>query len=256
MAAFHVIIPARYGSQRLPGKALRMLAGKPMLEHVWAAAQNAGASTVTIATDDERILSAASAFGADARLTSSDHLSGSDRIAECCRLLALADDAIVVNLQGDEPLTPPAVLDQVATLLAERPEAAMATIASPIVSAEELHSPHAVKVVTDQSGRALYFSRAPIPYAREAFAENQNVLPAQPTYLRHIGIYAYRVKFLQQLTQTKPSAAESAEQLEQLRAMDLGAVIAVKVIKQAFPAGVDTAEDLARVEAVMARRGS
>lgn len=194
--SYTVVIPARYASSRLPGKPLQDIAGKPMIQRVWEQASRSAAQRVVVATDDERILSACAAFGAEAVLTRVEHNSGTDRLAEVAGLLGLDAEAIVVNVQGDEPLIPPAVIDQVAANLAAHPEAAIATLAEPITDAATLFNPNAVKVLADVNGLALTFSRAPLPWARDAFAQNREALPQGVPYRRHIGIYAYRAGFL------------------------------------------------------------
>lgn len=194
-AAFTVVIPARYGSSRFPGKPLKTIAGKPMVQLVWEQARKSSAERVVIATDDARIVEACRAFGAEVLLTREDHNSGTDRLAEVATQLGLAADAIVVNVQGDEPMIPPAVIDQVAANLAEHPEAGMATLAEPIDDVAALFNPNIVKVSTDINGLALTFSRAPLPWARDALARSKDELPADVPYRRHIGIYAYRAAF-------------------------------------------------------------
>ena len=196
-AVFTVVIPARYGSSRFPGKPLKEIAGKPMIQHVWEQACKSSAERVVVATDDARIVEACNAFGAEVVLTREDHNSGTDRLAEVAEKLGLASDAIVVNVQGDEPLIPPSVIDQVAANLAAHTEARMATLAEPIEDVETLFNPNVVKVVSDLNGLALTFSRATLPWARDAFAKTRDVLPEGVPYRRHIGIYAYRAGFLQ-----------------------------------------------------------
>ena len=247
MSDFHIIIPARYDSTRLPGKALVDIAGQPMIQWVYESARKAGAESITVATDDQRIVDACRAFGAAAVLTGSDHASGTDRIAECARRLGLVDDAVVVNLQGDEPLTPPEALDCVAVALAGCDGAQVATLCAPITCAEELHNPHVVKVVFDHDGYALYFSRAAIPWHRESFAIAPHSLPIDTSYYRHIGIYAYRMSYLQALTQLPLCKSEQAESLEQLRALHYGGKIHLSVFADEIPPGVDTDQDLERV---------
>ncbi|GAA6130428.1 3-deoxy-manno-octulosonate cytidylyltransferase [Halopseudomonas sabulinigri] len=248
---FHVIIPARYASTRLPGKPLQLIAGKPMVQHVWEQARKSGAASVTVATDDPRIVAACEAFGADVVLTREDHPSGTDRLQEVVSKLGLADDACVVNVQGDEPLIPPEVIDQVAGSLLAHPEAGIATLAEPIEDSESLFNPNAVKVVSDQRGFALYFSRAPMPWCRDAFANGPAALPAGIPFRRHIGIYAYKVGFLHDYVTWPASPLESAESLEQLRALWFGVRIHVADACIALPAGVDTQADLERVRALL-----
>ncbi len=249
---FVVVIPARHASSRLPGKPLLEIAGKPMIQHVWEQARRSAAQRVLVATDDARIVEACQAFGAEVELTAVEHNSGTDRLAEVARALGLADDAIVVNVQGDEPLIPPAIIDQVAANLAANPQAAIATLAEPISDAQTLFNPNAVKVVSDCNGLALTFSRAPLPWARDAFATDRSQLPAGVPYRRHIGIYAYRAGFLQDFVAWGPCWLEDSECLEQLRALWHGVRIHVADACQSPPAGVDTAEDLARVRAILA----
>ncbi|HSN01345.1 MAG TPA: 3-deoxy-manno-octulosonate cytidylyltransferase [Rudaea sp.] len=247
---FLVAIPARYASTRLPGKPLRPIAGEPMILRVAQRALAAGAADVVVATDDARIADALREAPVRVVMTRADHASGSDRLAECAQQLGWADDAIVVNLQGDEPLAPPAGIRAVAECLASA-SAPMATLATPIHAAPELFDPNCVKVVIGLDGHALYFSRAPLPWARDAFARTRKVLPPEHAFLRHIGIYAYRAGFLRAFAGLAPTPAERAESLEQLRALEHGHRIAVRLAPEPFPAGVDTPEDLARVEAVL-----
>ena len=217
--AFTVVIPARYASTRLPGKPLQDIAGKPMVQHVWEQACKSGATQVVIATDDARIVEACQAFGAKVLLTRVDHNSGTDRLAEVAAALGLEADAIVVNVQGDEPLVPPAIIDQVAANLANNPQAAIATLAEPIEDVAALFNPNVVKVASDLNGLALTFSRAPLPWPRDAFAADRDSLPAGVPYRRHIGIYAYRAGFLQDFVAWGPCWLENTECLEQLRAL-------------------------------------
>ncbi len=250
--AFTVVIPARYASSRLPGKPLQDIAGKPMVQHVWEQAKKSAASRVVIATDDARIVEACQAFGAEVLLTDPGHNSGTDRLAEVATQLQLTPDAIVVNVQGDEPLIPPAIIDQVAANLAAHPEAGIATLAEPIDSIETLFNPNAVKVSSDINGLALTFSRAPLPWARDALARSRDELPAGVPYRRHIGIYAYRAGFLHDFVAWGPCLLEDTECLEQLRALWHGVRIHVADALQSPPAGVDTPEDLARVRRLLA----
>lgn len=251
---FKVAIPARYGASRLPGKPLRELAGKPMLAHVHARALESGAEQVIIATDDERIRAAAEAFGAQVCMTAADHPSGTDRLAEVARRFQWPEDTIVVNLQGDEPLIEPAMLRALAADLAAHSDAAIATLCTPIHTARELFDPHVVKVVRDQNGYALYFSRAPIPWERDAFASDRDTLPHTAQHFRHVGLYAYRAGFLQHYAQLEPTYLERAESLEQLRALGHGARIHVRVTEHPPGHGVDTEEDLARVAKLLGAR--
>ena len=242
--AFRVVVPARYASTRLPGKPLRDLLGKPMLQHVYEAACQCGAQQVVIATDDERIEAAANGFGAEVCMTSSQHASGTDRLAEVVSKLAWPDGDIVVNVQGDEPLMPPALIDQVASDLADNPEASISTIATPMVAAGEFFDSNVVKVVTDRAGFALYFSRASIPWDRDLMLEGVKALPIGIVPLRHIGIYAYRVDYLLRYAQMRTCPLEQAEHLEQLRALWYGERIHVAEANQRPGPGVDTEDDL------------
>lgn len=250
LTAYHIVIPARFASERLPGKVLLDLAGKPLLQHVWQRACESGAETVTIATDDERIVSIAEGFGAQVVLTRSDHQSGSDRIAECAIKLAWPDQHLVVNLQADEPLMPPACLDQVAVLLNQRPDCEVASLYWPVTEASEVQNPNAVKVVTDSSNRALYFSRAPIPFAR-GFSSIDQAMAAGVEWKRHLGLYAYRLAALRRYTACDPTPLERSERLEQLRIMEQGGRIAMAAACVFIPAGIDTPEDLQRVRNII-----
>lgn len=248
---FTVVIPARYASSRLPGKPLQDIAGKPMIQHVWEQARKSSAQQVVVATDDARIVEACRGFGAQVLLTRIDHNSGTDRLAEVAAALGLTPDAIVVNVQGDEPLIPPALIDQVAANLAANPQAEIATLAEPIDEVAALFNPNVVKVTSDRNGLALTFSRAPLPWARDAFAASREQLPASVPYRRHIGIYAYRAQFLHDFVAWGPCWLEDAECLEQLRALWHGVRIHVADALQAPPAGVDTQEDLERVRRLL-----
>ena len=246
--SFAVVIPARYGSTRLPGKPLQDIAGKPMVQRVWEQASLSAADEVLVATDDARIADACSGFGAESLMTSVDHPSGTDRLEEVAALKSWADGRIVVNVQGDEPLIPPEVINQVAANLAALPRAGIATLCEPVNTAAELNNPNVVKVVAGEGGIARYFSRAPVPWPREAFAEQRDALPTgKPQWFRHIGIYAYRVSFLRQYVQWPPAPMEQLEQLEQLRALHHGVDIHVDAACAEVPAGVDTLEDLEAV---------
>jgi 3-deoxy-manno-octulosonate cytidylyltransferase (CMP-KDO synthetase) len=253
VTSFTVVIPARYTSTRLPGKPLADIAGKPMVVHVAERAQRAGAERVVVATDDERIKAAVEAHGIAACLTRADHPTGTDRLAEAARLLELADDAIVVNVQGDEPLLPPALIRAVAELLAAHPDAAIATACHAIDDPEEAFNPNVVKVVLDANRYALYFSRATIPWARDAFAASRDAIPAGLPLYRHYGLYAYRVRYLRVFPTLSPAPIERFEALEQLRAMWHGHRIIVEITEGTPAPGVDTPEDLARVRALYAR---
>jgi 3-deoxy-manno-octulosonate cytidylyltransferase (CMP-KDO synthetase) len=244
---FTVIIPARMASSRLPDKPLADIAGLPMVVRVAQRAALSQARQVVVAADDARIVAACETHGVQAILTRQDHVSGSDRLAEACQLLGLSADALVVNVQGDEPLIPPELINDVARVLAERPEASMGTAAHAIHELAEYTNPNVVKVVMDARQMALYFSRAPIPWWRDGqTAEGFKALPS-PAPLRHIGIYSYRASFLQQFPQLPPAPIETLESLEQLRALWHGHRIAVHVTAAAPGPGVDTPEDLARV---------
>ena len=244
--SFAVVIPARYGSTRLPGKPLLDIAGKPMIQRVWEQALDAGASEIVIATDDKRIEEAAQEFGAEVCMTDPSHPSGTDRLQEVASQRGWDDDRIVVNVQGDEPLIPPPLVGQVANNLNANAQAAIATLCEPITDLDELANPNAVKVVYGGDGMALYFSRATIPWPREAFAADNTQMP-QGRWFRHIGIYAYRVGFLHRYVTWSPAPIEQLEQLEQLRALYNGERIHVAEASEAVPAGVDTAEDLEAV---------
>ena len=244
---FVVAVPARYASQRLPGKPLRKIAGIPMIVRVCQRALAAGAREVVVATDDARIADALDGSGVDVVMTRVEHASGTDRLAELARLRAWQDDLIVVNLQGDEPQAPVSGIQAVAQALAAS-SAPMATLATPIQSIDELFDPNCVKLVRGGNGNALYFSRAPIPWARDAMAANRDALPSSVPYLRHIGIYAYRAGFLGRFALLPRTPLEIAESLEQLRALEHGYSIQVAMAAEVFPAGVDTEADLARVE--------
>ena len=248
--SFTVIIPARYASSRLPRKPLADIAGKPMIQHVWEKAQQAGANRVIIATDHEEIEQVAKTFGAEVCMTSTKHNSGTERLAEVIEKMAITDDEIIVNVQGDEPLIPPVIIQQVAQNLAEN-QVNMATLAVKLETKEELFNPNCVKVVTDQKGMALYFSRAAIPFARDHFADCNDAFVASQSYLRHIGIYAYRAKFVNQYIRWQPTVLEKLESLEQLRALWYGEKIHVELAKEAPQVGVDTLEDLERVRAIL-----
>jgi len=249
--SFAVVIPARYASTRFPGKPLAEIGGKPMVVRVCERAAASGAASVHVATDDERIAEAVRAHGFRALLTRADHLSGTDRIAEAATQLALADDAIVVNVQGDEPLIAPGLIAQVAETLARNPRAAVSTACHPIREgdAASAFNPNVVKVVLDAQGEALYFSRAPIPWARDAYAHGGRTPPAGLPLYRHAGIYGYRVATLRRYAALAPSPLEAFEALEQLRLLWHGERIAVAVSPEEIPPGVDTPEDLAVVRA-------
>lgn len=244
---FVVAIPARYAASRLPGKPLRPLGGEPLVLHVARRALAAGAREVWVATDDARIADALAGSGVRIAMTSPDHASGTDRLADCAAQAGWGDATVVVNLQGDEPFAPAAGIRAVAeTLVASG--APMSTLATAIADADQLFDPNTVKLVRAENGDALYFSRAPIPWARDAFARDRSALPAGGPWLRHIGIYGYRTGFLKQFAALPPSPLERIESLEQLRALEAGHRIAVALTPAPFPPGIDTPEDLERAE--------
>jgi len=247
MLDFVVVIPARYASTRLPGKPLREINGEPMIRHVYDRGVESGAREVVIATDDERIAGAAEAFGATVCMTGEHHQSGTERIAEVADLLDWDDEQVVVNLQGDEPAMPPSLLEQCAELL-DDPAADMATLASPIASQEDFENPNVVKAIVNDTGHAIYFSRATIPYARST----ASVELARESALHHHGIYAYRCGVLRHLVGAEPSRLEICEQLEQLRALSLGLRIRVGVPHIRPGPGVDTEDDLSAAAGVLA----
>ena len=244
---FTVLIPARYASTRLPGKPLADIAGKPMVVRVAERALQSGAARVVVATDDERVRAAVVAHGIDACLTRGDHATGTDRLAEAASALQLADDEIVVNVQGDEPLLEPALMRSMASLLQAHADAAIATACHPIADVAEAFNPNVVKVALDAAGYALYFSRATIPWARDAFALSKATLPAGFPLYRHYGLYAYRTSFLRAFPTLAPAPIERFEALEQLRALWHGYRIVVAVTQGTPAPGVDTPDDLARV---------
>jgi 3-deoxy-manno-octulosonate cytidylyltransferase (CMP-KDO synthetase) len=244
--SFSVLIPARLASTRLPGKPLADIGGLPMVVRVAQRAAEAGATRVVVAADDARIVAACTQHDVDAVLTRSDHPSGSDRLAEACELLGLDGDDVVVNVQGDEPLIDPALVRRVAALLDERPDCVMSTAAHPIADEAEFANPNVVKVVLDAAGRALYFTRAPVPFWRDG---PRGALPT-PAPLRHMGLYGYRAGFLRRFPRLEPAPLERLEALEQLRVLWHGERIAVHVSDLAPGPGVDTPEDLARVRAL------
>ena len=253
---FVVAVPARYAASRLPGKPLRLLGGEPLVTHVARRALAAGAREVWLATDDARVAEAvAGEPGVRVAMTSADHASGTDRLAECADIAGWSDDTLVVNLQGDEPFAPASGIRQVATTLAAS-GAAMATLAEPVDAAEVLFDPNTVKLVRAANGDALYFSRAPLPWPRDAFARDRSVLPGGGHWLRHIGIYAYRAGFLRRFAAMPAGVLEQVESLEQLRVLEGGHRIAVALAPEPFPPGVDTPEDLARAEARLRNAGA
>jgi 3-deoxy-manno-octulosonate cytidylyltransferase (CMP-KDO synthetase) len=246
---YHVVIPARFSASRLPGKPLLAIGDRPLIQWVWQCAKASGAASVTIATDDERILRSAQSFGADCMMTSPQHASGTDRVAEVVRSKGLAPDDIVVNLQGDEPMMPASVVSAVEKALSARPEADMATAVAPILSVAEFLDPSCVKALRAGDGRALYFSRAPVPWPRD---DVEGGVPKRfDGAWRHIGIYGYRVRSLLRLAAWPPTPLEQVEKLEQLRALEHGMQIHLVELSEAPPAGVDTPEDLERVRATL-----
>jgi len=245
--SFRVVIPARYGSSRLPGKPLRDIAGLPMIQHVYRQAQNSAAIEVIVATDDQRIAEVCADFGAAVCMTRPDHPSGTDRIAEVALQLGWSDEAVVVNVQGDEPGLPPQLIDQVAALLAGGEGAQVATLATPVRSLDEFLDTNAVKVVSDSRGRALYFSRAPIPWVRESAPAGLGSQTGYDGAWRHLGLYAYRVGALLELAAAPPSPLELTEKLEQLRALEMGMTIMVALAMCEPGQGVDTEADLVRL---------
>ena len=251
MTDFKVVIPARYASTRLPGKPLVELAGRAMILHVIDRAKEAGAGEVIVATDDGRVADAVARAGCPVEMTAAYHQSGTDRIAEVVSNQGWPADTLVVNLQGDEPLIPPSLVSQVAEDLATHEAAAIATLATPIDDRDLLFDPHVVKVVLDGAGYARYFSRAPIPWHRDEFLRDTTHLPAGVAFLRHIGLYAYRAGFLQRFVQWSPEPLELAESLEQLRALWHGEAIHVSVVREPPGHGVDTPDDVRRVEQIL-----
>lgn len=242
-----LVIPARYASSRLPGKPLRELAGKPLIQHVHERALAAGFATVLVATDDERIRRVCEGFGAQVAMTATTHETGSDRLAEVVQQQGWGDDTIVVNLQGDEPLTPVANLHQLAKNLTDYPQASIATLATPIILEDDFTNPNIVKVVRDEQGLALYFSRAPIPFQRDAG------IALEGYALRHIGMYAYRAGFLKAFAGMQPSLPEQLEKLEQLRALSHGYRIHVDIAVEIPGVGVDTEDDAFKVAALLSK---
>ena len=235
---FIAVIPARFGSTRLPGKPLLDIAGQPMIQHVYARAQSSRTERVFVATDDQRVEEVVKGFGGDCLMTASDHPTGTDRLAEVADILGLAADAIIVNVQGDEPLLPASAIHQVADMLIAHPEASIATLCEPIHDASDIDDPNQVKVVKSRSGRALYFSRASIP---------GHPTSAIGTHYRHIGLYAYRAGFLRDFRTWEPTPLERFERLEQLRALEHDRLIQVDVALESIPPGVDTEQDLASI---------
>lgn len=253
---FVVIIPARHASTRLPGKPLRELAGKPLIQHVYERARESDASRIIIATDDARIRRAAEGFGAEVCMTSAEHCSGTDRLAEVVEKSTIVAGQIIVNVQGDEPLIPAQSIRQVAENLHFHPEASVATLCTPILTTAELFSPNVVKVVMSNQGYALYFSRAVIPWNRAAFVTRPDELPKHSHYYRHIGLYAYRADFLKKYVTWPPCYLEQTECLEQLRILWNGAKIHVTRAMEESGPGVDTEDDLAHVAALIAAQAT
>jgi 3-deoxy-manno-octulosonate cytidylyltransferase (CMP-KDO synthetase) len=246
---FHVIIPARFGSTRLPGKPLLLIGARPLIQWVWQSAVDSGAASVLVATDDERIRAAALKFGADCVMTSPNHVSGTDRIAETVHAKGFAPDDIVVNLQGDEPMMPADVIARVAQALRETEGSEISTAVAPVQSLREFLDPNCVKALRARDGRALYFSRAPVPWPRDSIAAERPV--SFDGAWRHIGIYAYRVHSLLRLAAWPPTPLEMTEKLEQLRALEHGMHIHLVTLAQSPPAGIDTPEDLERVRGAL-----
>lgn len=248
---FHVIIPARFAATRLPGKPLLDIMGKPMLQHVYERAIASGAASVIIATDDERIVKAAQSFGAKVCLTRIEHQSGTERLAEAVTQLALADDQVVVNVQADEPLIPPIVIQQAANVLTMNALADIATLCEKIQHREDLLNPNVVKVVRDCANYALYFSRAPIAWDRAAEQQKQPTFSSYASFYRHIGLYAYRVSAIKQYVKWSPCPLEIMEALEQLRVLWHGRKIYVAEALESVPTGVDTLADIEKVRALL-----
>jgi len=249
--SFKVVIPARYSSSRLPGKPLLMIAGKPMVQHVYNRAIESGADEVIIATDDSRIQEVCLSFSAEVCMTDPEHQSGTDRIAEVLATKQWSDETIIVNVQGDEPLIPSTLIKQVADDLAMHPDSSIATLCTPVHTSAELLDPHVVKVVMDHQGNALYFSRAPIPWDRDAFEIDNETLPTGSEHYRHIGLYAYKAEFINAYNNMQTCYVEKTESLEQLRALWNGYKIHVSVTNNPPGHGVDTQEDLERVNKLL-----
>lgn len=250
---YHIVIPARYASTRLPGKPLLDIAGKPLIQHVYEKALASGAQSVAIATDDKRIVDACKEFKADAYMTSALHVSGTDRVCELVSRLGYADDDIIINLQGDEPMLSPLLIKQLANVMLKQPDLDSATIATNIKSTEEIFNPNTVKVVSDKNNMARYFSRAAIPWNRAEFANDKVVLSELEleAYKKHIGIYAYRVKLLREYFELDEAPTEKLEQLEQLRLLWHGYKMHVVVVETASALGVDTFDDLVMVRKIL-----
>lgn len=253
MSDYKIVIPARYASSRLPGKPLIELAGKPMIQHVYERAVETGVQDIVIATDDARIESAACDFGADVMMTSPDHENGTERIAEVAKARQWSEDTIVVNLQGDEPLIPRSLIESTAQSLIEHPQAGMSSVCTALRSDRDVFDPNVVKVVLDRLGFALYFSRASIPWDRDSYRDQPGIKTTQMPVYRHIGMYGYRVSFLDEYSAMTTCALETTECLEQLRALWYGVKIHMAVIDSAPGHGVDTPEDVVRVEQALAQ---
>lgn len=251
MTAYHIVIPARYASTRFPGKPLIEINGKTMLEHVYHVAKKSSASSIVIATDDQRIVDAAKTFCDNVLMTSDQHQSGTDRLAEVCQIKQWKDDEIVVNLQGDEPLTPPELLHQVADNLHEFTQASVATLTTPLNDISDINDPNIVKVVSDINGYALYFSRASIPFQRDS-----GDLRISNQYQRHLGIYAYRVGFLNAYSQMPQCDLETIEKLEQLRAMYHGHRIHTQIATKLPGPGIDTPDDLQKINSLLTEQNT
>lgn len=252
--SYKIVIPARFASSRLPGKPLLPIAGKPMIEHVYERAKQSSADEVVIATDDERIYEVATSFGAKVVMTSENHENGTDRIAEVAQICGWDDEQIIVNLQGDEPLMPTELVEQVVQSLIQNTQAGMSSVCAPIINADDFFNPNIVKVVLNQEGFALYFSRAPIPFDRQLNLENtKSISDKLPSY-RHIGMYAYRAVFLKQYQNMQVAGVEQAECLEQLRALWYGVKIHMSVTQEVPAHGVDTQADLERIESILAEQ--
>jgi len=248
MTPYHIVIPARYASSRFPGKPLVDINGKTMLEHVYEVAKKSTATSIVIATDDQRIFDVASKFCERVLMTSDQHQSGTDRLAEVCQIMQWSEDEVVVNLQGDEPLTPPELLNQVAENIHNYQDASIATLTTPVHDQAEIKDPNIVKVVADMNGFALYFSRAMIPYQRDLHEDCESNL-----YQRHLGIYAYRVAFLNDYSQMPQCDLETVEKLEQLRAMYHGHRIHTQQALKLPGPGIDTPEDLQKLHTILAQ---
>ena len=253
--SFIVVVPARYASTRFPGKPLIDLNGRPMVVRVAERAQQSAATRVMVATDDPRIAAACDEFGVATVMTRSDQPTGTDRLSEVVQSLNLSDDAVVVNVQGDEPLIPATVINQVAALLNANPNAAMATLCHPIHDVADVLNPNVVKCVINELGEAMYFSRAPIPFARDAWRTAVDSMPDGLPMYRHIGLYAYRAGFLRRFPELSIPAVERYEALEQLRALAHGFRVAVAVVEAALPPGIDTPEDYERLKAAYSKSG-